>query len=192
MVMHPLSGNNTEGVIMAFARQPKNTRAWQLTFRGLRVPLDKDRLGRFLRRRQRLNVQTVITAREAAALANRIEAEIDALDRNRRDGVGWLAEIGAISGEIAAELGGTQKPPATKAPTVREAFAANTSTIREKARSAREFNRHESDLEHWVRWAGSDLLSALTPPRVTRYVEDMRANGDAWDTRRHRIMVLRR
>lgn len=74
---------------------------------------------------------------------------------------------------------------------IMEAALAHPSAMREKVRDGASFMRHQRELREFMDWARVTRLRDLSRELVLRYVQHMKAEGRAWDSRRHRLLWLR-
>lgn len=178
------------------ARRPAGTDAIQVDFYGFAIPIHYDTTAkRFARKRTRRNYKDVKSPRDGEALARLIETHIAALDKapGDRATVNWLIEHRVLPPEHAAQIRGESLGTARGEPTITAAFEAHPSTVREKARRKRDYNRYKGELARFTKWnGGRDRLADLTAERVAAYIEYLRDVPLAFDSRNHALRPLRR
>jgi len=164
----------------------KTAGAWTASYRpAFWQPGQRQRqryLGRMLRH------QAEAAAEELDLVSRHVEGPTPSPHMIRR-----AAELGVLSPGVAAAMLGQDLPadPAAR-PSIRSCYAAHPSTQAEARHSIAESARHARDLAAFLSWAGIEHQDQVTLDLVQRYLADLQARGQAWDTRRHRLLVLRR
>lgn len=104
----------------------------------------------------------------------------------------------AIDRELR-EAGGLPVRPERQAPVdLFEAFGCHPATLRERDQNEPDYRRHVAYLTEFTEWVspgghrGCKFLKDLKIEAVLAYVAHLVADGFAWDSRRHRLIALRR
>lgn len=102
-----------------------------------------------------------------------------------------------IKPDQAAELrSGRITPPSASDPlrpwTIAAAANEHPATRREASASPADHRKHTRQLEAFTVWAKTELLADVTLKLVMDWVEHLRLQGKAWDTRRHYLLYIRR
>jgi integrase len=165
---------------------------WRAKFRGLhnlrsvRVRLDRrfaednksealselDRLIGLVRALEdRVTQGRIIEAREAKVI-NAKEADL------------LMAQLGLAAMPVAEVLDGRVS--------IKEAYLSHQSTQQEGKRDIDTAARYGRELDRFLTWSGMQWLDEITYAKMLEYVEYLHANGDAYGTRHHRLMPVRR
>lgn len=140
------------------------------------------------RRRVRLTAKTLAEAHARALALDAICRELEQQNIPDEDLVRYALKQKAITpADVAGILGDADE----SAPTVRDCALAHPSTIREK-RTSEDYKARLRALADWERFGGAALVAHVTLAEVLRFVEWMVGQGMAWDTRRHRLIPIRR
>lgn len=76
--------------------------------------------------------------------------------------------------------------------TLERAAEAHPATRHEKTQNPADYRKHLKQLAAFTSWTGSQLLASVTLEQVLGWVDQLRADGMSWDTRRHYLLYLRR
>ncbi len=100
----------------------------------------------------------------------------------------------AITAEEADRLAGdpTGRLLAHSRPTIDQAHDLHPSTHRTLSARSRDYDRCQSAIDRFRRFAGVTYIDQVTVQLVQRYLDHLRAAGLSWDTRRHLLLPIRR
>jgi hypothetical protein len=141
-----------------------------------------------LRARPEWRVASLEAARALAAKLDRASRILDGTD----DGLGDPDAARRLLERHGLDPGqGHGRAPATPALGTGTAllalFSAHPATRRDNARP-----RYEAHLAEFIAWSGISNARHLTADAVERWIEELHRRGQSYDTRRHRLIPIRR
>lgn len=179
---------------MATAWEDRVKGGWIASFRGANRPGAPRRRLRLPRTRVWDKTSAVAYAAECERYARVLEGVPTAAEISHAEELGVLTRAQAQAMRTAhcfpSVVAGERDPFAPW--TLVDAAEAHPATRREKATRPGDYRKHIAGLEAFAAWSGSQRLDALTLDQVVRWVDHLRGTGVAWDTRRHRLLYLRR
>lgn len=136
----------------------------------------------------------VMTKKEATACAIEIEKICRAIDMRVATPaqLGRALELKLLNRHLAQSYGIVDQLPEPDPQTVTACYQAHPSTKREEASCQAEAVRHARDLERFIEWAHIEEQEDVTLDLVQDYLAHLIKQGLSWDTRRHRLVPLRR
>lgn len=141
-----------------------------------------------VRARPEWRVADLDAARALASKLDRASRILDGTD----DGLGdpaaaarLLSRHGLDAGQVGGR--GPESPALGQQTALLALFHAHPATRRDDARP-----RYEAHLVEFMEWSGITDARHVAAAHVERWVEELRARGQAYDTRRHRLLPIRR